>query len=147
MILLIAVPLGLFIIAKTLFEINNGNASRKWSTTQGVVTHSGEFTTHRVSDGIMRKSTSSFFQYEYTVNGEKQIGTRIFFGDFFLSMIGINAGKKYAAGYEIGQTVTVYYKPSKPADSVLLPGVKNLVYAGFAAGMGVIAAGFLLLYI
>ncbi|KAA0258296.1 MAG: DUF3592 domain-containing protein [Chloroflexi bacterium] len=135
MILLIAVPLGLFIIAKTLFEINNGNASRKWSTTQGVVTHSGEFTTHRVSDGIMRKSTSSFFQYEYTVNGEKQIGTRIFFGDTFISLFSFLAAKGAIEKYKEGQTVTVYYNPSNPQNSVLEPGAKWQAFAALVLGV------------
>lgn len=148
MILYLAIPFGLWIIIKTMLEIKKGKAAQQWKTTQGLVTHAGIMGLRSTTKGISSTSQYSYFQYEYTVDGEKILGARIFFGDFLLTMLQIRKPKMQAVlEYTPEQTVTVYYNPDKPAESVLRTGVHKAVYWGYAVGVGIIVAAFIYAFV
>jgi hypothetical protein len=148
MILFLSIALGLFIIIKTFIEIKKGKASQQWNTTEGIVTHAGIMQWRSWYKGSTSTSEIPYFQYIYTLNGEKNFAARIFFGDFFLSMLWVSSPLKQAVQtYTPEQAVTVYYNPDKPAESVLQPGVRQVLYWGYAIGIGVIIAGFIYAFI
>lgn len=148
MILFFANVLGFFILIKTFLEIKKGKASEQWSTTQGVVTHAGIMNWRSSYKWMTTNREIEYFQYHYTVNNEKVFEARIFFGDFFLSMMGVSKPIKQAVlTYTPDQPVTVYYNPDKPTEAVLQPGVRQELYWGYAIGIGVIIAGFVYAFI
>jgi hypothetical protein len=148
MILFLTIPLGIFIIIKTYIEIKKGKASQQWNTTEGIVTHAGIMGLKSSNQGASSTSQHAYFQYEYNVGGEKILGARIFYGDFLLTMLQIRKPAMQAVlEYTPGQTVTVHYLPSKPAESVLQTGARQVVYWGYAIGIGIIIAGFVYAFI
>ncbi len=148
MILYLTIPLGLFILIKTFLEIKKGKASQQWKPIEGIVTHAGIMGLKSSSKGTSSTSQHAYFQYEYNIDGEKILGARIFFGDFLLTMLQIRKPAMQAVlEYTPEQTVTVYYNPSKPAESVLQPGVRQVVYWGYAVGVGILVAGFIYAFI
>ena len=148
MILLFTTTLGLWIIFKTILDTRKGKASQHWQTTQGKVTHAGVMNWRSWYRGFSSSSEISYFQYEYTVEGQKIFGARIFFGDFLLSGLGISKDlKQIIQTYAPEQPVTVYYNPAKPAESVLQPGIRSVVRWGYFIGIGIIIAGFIYAFI
>lgn len=133
--------LGMIVIVVALFDLYRAFASRSWSATQGVITLSDARIVSAVAETrkpLATKNQVSFY-YDYTVNGENHLGSRILFGDTFTSMISFLAAKNMVEKYKEGQQVTIYYNPSKPQDSVLEPGAKWQAYASLVFGIVLMA--------
>jgi hypothetical protein len=110
---------GLFIIIKYFRDRAKLQASENWSKTTGTVTKSSvRETRSNDSDGFSESSYYPEVKYSYQVIGQVYEGNRIAFGaesghkrkDGALSVL-----EKYAEG----KSVTVYYDPNRPEDSVL----------------------------
>ncbi len=133
--------LGMVVIVVTLFDLYRAFACRSWSTTQGVITLSDAriVSAYAQTRKLFSTKNQVSFYYDYTVNGEKYLGSRIFFGDTFLSLFSFLAAKGAVEKYKEGQEVTVYYHPSKPQDSALEPGAKWQAFAALALGIALMA--------
>lgn len=128
---------GFVVIVVTLFDLYRAFACGSWSTTQGVITlASAEIVSaYAQTRKLFSTKNQTSFYYDYTVNGEKHLGTRIFFGDTFISLFSFLAAKGAIEKYKEGQTVTVYYNPSNPQNSVLEPGAKWQAFAALVLGV------------
>lgn len=99
-------------------------------TVPGTVIHS-DITESRGSKGSLRRRAD--IRYSYVVNGEELTGTRL-----RLSSIAFGDGSRQAqaavAAFPVGKTVTVYYDPVAPANSLLQPGLlpEHLIASLFA---------------
>jgi hypothetical protein len=129
--------LGVVVVLTTLFDLYRALACRSWSTTQGVITMASAeiISAYQQTRKLHSTKNQTLFYYDYTVNGEKYLGARIFFGDTFLSLFSFAAAKSAITKYKEGQTVTVYYNPNNPANSVLEPGVKWQALAALVLGV------------
>lgn len=128
--------LGVVVVAATLFDLYRALASRSWSATQGVVKlASAEIVSayQQTRKPFSTKNQTAFY-YEYAVNGETYLGSRIFFGDAFLSLFSFLAAKGAIEKYKEGRETTVYYNPSNPKDSTLETGVKWQAVAALVLG-------------
>lgn len=128
---------GIVVIVVTLFDLYRAFACRSWSATQGVITlASAEIVSaYAQTRKLFSTKNQIDFYYDYTVNGEKHLGSRIFFGDTFISLFSFLAAKGAIEKYKEGQAVTVYYNPSNPQNSVLEPGAKWQAFAALALGV------------
>lgn len=129
--------LGMVVIVITLFDLYRAFACRLWNTTQGVITKASAeiVSAYAQTRKLFSTKNQTSFYYDYTVNGEKLLGSRIFFGDTFLSLFSFIAAKGAIERYKEGQQVTVYYSPSNPQNSVLEPGVKWQAFAALVLGV------------
>ncbi len=133
--------IGAIVILVTLFDFYRALACRSWSSTQGTITaaNASIVSNYQQTRKLFSTKNSVNFYYQYAVNGENYLGSRIFFGDTFLSLFSFVAAKGSVEKYKENQTVTVYYNPAKPQDSVLEPGIKWQAVAAFLLG-GVLIA-------
>ena len=116
---------GFSIIGYGLYCVHYGHASLAWPTCTGTVTDSE---VHRSRRSGGRSGGVDTFRpkitYSYTVAGQQYTGNRYAIGDPASS--GIREAQKIVGEHPVGSEVTVYYSPSRPGTSVLVPGVQPL---------------------
>ncbi len=97
-----------------------------WPRTEGVITESA---IHVMTGPSSRRKHRSHIAYTYEVHGETFRSTQVAYDT--------DGGPEERAKYQIGQTVTVYYKPSQPGEAVLEPGRRGhgfmLCFLGLAS--------------
>lgn len=92
---------------------------------QIILTDTGDYLT---SDGwatttgtrIRDNNKTAFIEFEYTVDGERYVGTRTRFYQAVL-FSGDSEVTKFAEQYPIGSEFTIYYDPADPQRSVINP--------------------------
>jgi hypothetical protein len=108
----------------------------------------------RVKNSVMEETVSvwpaAIVIYVYEVNGKQYRGTRVRFGG--TGAMHPAAAQQVLAMYPIGATVSVYYDPERPGQSVLIPGGatpdKRLLWgAGMSAGAVMIGATMMALFV
>lgn len=149
LILLIAFPMGFvsFILATRAWrEQSRASATSRWPTTTGQVLISevqGTFVQVRRGSAAANSYQSvaryaPHIVYQYMVGNAFHQGERLHLGSVMLSSEASDAEQE-ARRYPIGQTVTVYYNPSDPADSTLDPHVGWGTWIGWLLALGLIA--------
>jgi hypothetical protein len=116
------VSLGLLLFSLTMlrYALNNNSkakASNNWATTNGKLTKLQLWGKRRV-DGEMVDSENVSIKYQYEVNGKTFTGNRTaFYTLHYPETVG------FAERYPQGSTVSVFYNPTNPAESVIVPGL------------------------
>lgn len=97
---------GIYLIWRLVLQ----SASKHWSTTTGVILESnleedsdGWYPNVRYEYAVQRKRYANDQLYFYAVNGSTNK----------------RDAKKHLTPYPVGKTVTIYYNPTKPEESVL----------------------------
>ena len=108
-----------------------GAASRSWPSASGRILSSQAW--WNPADRVR-------VRYEYHVSGATYQGRRIRFG--YIDHTYRSVAREFVDAHPEGAEVTIYHDPSKPASSVLTPGVemKDLLFAA-VAGVAVLAFG------
>lgn len=124
---------GPMIISYSRRTIRTAKAAQNWPTVEGEIKQSSveEFGTHPVS-------YTCNISYDYEIDGAKHEANRVsFFGIFTLE-----EATSFTQQFPAGSRHPVYYNPSNPTFSVLVPGVygKNRSH-GAAIGVLVSIAG------
>jgi len=114
--------------------------STSWPTTPGVVSATG--LKLYLEKSHIAPSFSPVVCYTYTANGIQRVGTRIDFSDTVLAFPQDQAMVWLGDHYPVGKTLTVYYNPSNPDTSVLVPGAKDLVFIALWASVVLAACCF-----
>jgi len=96
-------------------------ASSSWEATTAMVTQSE---LRRYRSYSRRRSSGSYrreveIEYTYQVNGKSYTGSRVSFGQSFISNSLDLFKSETVKKYPKGERVTVYFNPSAPSDSVL----------------------------
>jgi len=123
--------LGLVLIYNSTKLLYESMASLSWPTCEGIVTHSE---IEPLGRGV--KSGRSFMgaiRYDYTIEGEKYTGDRYRIG--YLGVPDRGWARKIVDAHPVGTVVKVYYSPSSPAASVLVPGANWNVYVTLVVGI------------
>ncbi len=93
--------------------------SLEWPSTEGLITHSNLETRQR-KVGTSRKTQHTVeIDYEYVVDGDLYRNDTAQFNQNDLSTI---EKQRLIARYPVGRQVEVFYNPSDPDESVLVPG-------------------------
>lgn len=100
--------------------------TKKWNSVKGKVLSSNIDSIKYVGEDADQLYKARV-EYQYSVNGESYSSRKIFYGDYLRSNIPWRA-KKIIKKYAKDETVTVYYNPEKPKESVLEIGVNFVVY-------------------
>lgn len=113
--LLILGGLGYFLYRRNQQSMAYRQSTQAWQSTTGTV----------VMSSTQRKRTGRSYSdypvvvYLYQVNGRQYQSQRIKAGEQFLNVRLSGQAEATVQKYQIGSTVTVYYNPSNPAESVL----------------------------
>lgn len=102
--------------------------SKNWPQADGIITASG--VTSHIQDGI---SYHGRVVYSYNVDGVELTGQKVAFGGYDSSES--SHAKEIVSRYPAGKNVTVYYRPGKPDDCILEPGIHAQAFIMAAIGM------------
>jgi len=122
---------GLVLTYNYTILLYESKASLSWSTCEGIITH--HQIERRMTGGRGKSYVSDIFRYDYTIEGEKYTGDRYRIG--YLGDPHTGQGRKLVDAHPVGTVVKVYYSPSSPAASVLVPGADSRVYILFVVGV------------
>jgi hypothetical protein len=100
---------GIYMLRKAMYDIREVISSRNWPAKPGVVVKHHD----DISTGNAR--THRAF-YSYTVGGHSYDGNVYFIGSRMTSKSDLD---EFFDRYAIGNPVTVFYNPDKPAESLL----------------------------
>jgi len=120
--LVLCLTIGIGLIYLGIKDIVHTKASLNWPNTNGEVVSSS--IKKSVSSGSSSRSATSLtfhadIEYEYIVENQNYKNHRISYGDYGSSDESL--AKELKNRYPVGKTVTVYYKPDDPSESVLEP--------------------------
>jgi hypothetical protein len=107
--------LGYFLYKRNQQSMAYRQSTQTWQSTTGTV----------LMSSVQRKHTGRSYShypvvvYLYQVNGQQYQSQRIKAGEQFLNVRLSGQAEATVQKYQIGSTVTVYYNPSNPAESVL----------------------------
>ena len=112
--------LGLYLGGQLAIDLATASSSSSWPTVSGLI---------QIADVryIQRGSgpDSSYWhvdiQYDYEAGGNRRHGTHITAGD----AQSYSTLATYPSRFKAGDTITVYYNPRDPGQSLLLPGVNT----------------------
>jgi hypothetical protein len=113
--LLILGGLGYFLYKRNQQSMAYRQSTQTWQSTTGTV----------LMSSVQRKHTGRSYShypvvvYLYQVNGQQYQSQRIKAGEQFLNVRLSGQAEATVQKYQIGSTVTVYYNPLNPAESVL----------------------------
>ena len=129
--------LGLVLLLIGIRQRSKAKAAAEWPTTTGtIISASLQENSSLDSDNNTQITYEPLVQYQYSLIGQRYVGTRLSFGH--MSYDYRTAAKKIAA-YVPGAQVTVHYDPTDPSQSVLEPKA--------AGGMVIIILGTLFMVI
>ncbi len=115
---IILLGIGIFLLAVPLQDFRIARRIRSWPAVQGVI-RSSEIVQVPISanrKGNCRYTSLAVVKYNYSVEGQDFIGSRISFGNDSRRIRNANA---ITAAYPVGKKVFVYYDPEIPIHSVL----------------------------
>jgi hypothetical protein len=119
---------ALSMLAYSTFALIKDLQARRWPTAEGLLTHIKGLSVGR---GLAKTDIA----YDYEVRGQKYTGNRYSFGYLAGGVIG---GSEVSAKIkrELPQkpSVRVYYNPSNPRESVLVPGTTWIHLINFLVG-------------
>ena len=113
--------IGVIVLLWGITSSQSAFKSVNWPSVSGMVTDA-HMSSSSDNDGT---TYSAKISYSYQVNGQVYGGSRVSFGDVSTSNSG--DAQKVLARYPTGATVSVYYNPAAPSQTVLEP--------GFSAGL------------
>jgi hypothetical protein len=113
--LLILGGLGYFLYKRNQQSMAYRQSAQAWQSTTGTIMMSSVQSSY--SGGS--HSTYPVVVYQYEVHGQRYQSQRIKAGEQFLNVRISGQAEAAVQKYPIGSTVTVYYNPSNPAESVL----------------------------
>lgn len=113
--LLILGGLGYFLYKRNQQSMAYRQSTQAWQNTTGTIMMSSVQSSY--SSGS--HSTYPVVVYQYEVRGQRYQSQRIKAGEQFLNVRISGQAEGTVQKYPIGSTVTVYYNPSNPAESVL----------------------------
>ena len=122
--------------------LDQAKATEQWPQTSGEVLES-ELVESRGDDGFLYRA---HVVYRYALDGAEFESDRIWSGlDYSTS--DRSEMQEIVRTHPVGKTVTVYYSPDDPAESVLMPGANLSSYVLFSVGLVFLAVGGFLLLI
>lgn len=143
------VGVGIFVTFMLLFKAFKAANSRNWPTTAGelestdlrVVIFRGGIKENAGPDSA--KALITDFRYRYEIKGRSYMGSRVTFSDF------VNKTeyslKKLQHLYEGKSEIRVHYNPSRPSESVLIPGASIYNLTPLITSLGFLGVGLYLL--
>jgi hypothetical protein len=139
----IILVLGLLATTISIFNFTSAANSTDWSYTTGRVIESKLL---RASKQGGSRGRMASVKYVYTVNGNNYQNDRI----SYLHSLGYNTvpNREFVNNHPVGTQIKVYYDPSEPSHSTLIPGRSSRSdgYGVFVTGIIMVLASSVLLY-
>jgi hypothetical protein len=128
---------GIYLVWKGLLYIRLGQESNSWPTIKGRIVKSylhSHTSTATSQNGTTSSSTSysPLIHYVYGLHGVQYRSRSMVLGDETLSFSRQEEAEFYLDNYPMNKEVDIFYNPSQPSMSVIIPGrigygVKNLI--------------------
>lgn len=133
---------GGYMLVRNTLMLGEGWQSRSWPSAMGRMMESAAVSKPIVSSG--RRGTVGThvvkLRYEFAVDGRTYFGTRQGLDDVGVIKIQESAERE-AAAMPVGSAIRVFYDPSNPAKSLLIPGVGVASVIGSVIGLVLISGG------
>ena len=139
---LIILIIGFAILCITVFAISNSVSAKEWSIIMGKVIKSDIYKSQ--FGGESNAGYRPDIAFEYTVNGEKYISDRLYYGVKIMSSFNWIRSRKLIEKYPVNKEVKVYFNPNKPSESVVEPGIHFDLGVIFILAILFVIVGFLL---
>lgn len=136
----IGVVVGL-LVGKPILD--NARATEQWPQTEGEILESELRETSSDNGSTLY---SAHVVYHYALDGGEFESNRVWYGDSY-STSDRSEMFEIVKRFPVGETVTVYYSPDKPSESVLIPGAYVLSHVLYVIGLAFLGVGCLLLLI
>lgn len=107
----------LYILGYAIANYRKANASEFWETTTGKLVELQLWGKRRV-DGAMLDCENLSVKYQYEVNGKSFVGNRA-----VLYTLHYPETVDFAKRHPQGSTISIFYNPKNPEESVILPGL------------------------
>lgn len=121
--------------------LDQAKATEQWPQTEGEILESEL----QESSGDQGTMYSAHVVYRYALDGGEFESNRIWYGGVY-STSDRSEMFEIVKQYPVGKTVTVYYSPDSPSESVLIPGAYVLSHVLYVIGLVFLGiGGFLLL--
>jgi hypothetical protein len=135
---------GLAMAGYGSYRLYRGTDSKKWSTTSGTI-QAASMAEYTVAESEYSRCTYYYpeVRYSYVVGDQACSGNRVAMDVKSIWHADRQKAEQLMAQYAAGRAVTVHFKPEKPEDSVLVPGLSSYRmshYAAIAVG-GLLVAG------
>ncbi len=128
-------------------QLQHERRSLAWPTTSGVITASEILENKQYRNSNTRSDVVIYFEpsirYRYTVSGRSYLSNQVSFGGF--NSTDPKEATAIVNRYEKGRSVTVYYNPTRPEESVLETGTTPLTYIPLGLGIIFLGIGILML--
>ena len=131
--------IGFVLFLLSALAIANSLFAKDWIMTIGKITHSEVYISK--SDGDFTATYRPNIIFEYSVFGEKFICDRLYFGVKIMSSGNLVNSRKLVEKYPVNKEVAVFYKPDKPKQSVIEPGIHFVLGRLFLISIFLIAIG------
>ena len=126
--------IGISVLGYGLSMLINGYATSTWPTTEATIIQC-KIEHKRVKSNSNRGMTNVFMpkiEYNYSVDGKGYTGNRIRVVDYSVSH---GQSQVILDSYPVDSTVQVYYSPTEPEKSVLVPGIPHSSYLVCSIGL------------
>ena len=124
-------------------SIRRGKESKEWPTSEGTVISTEVEERHEYNE-----DGESVYYYP-RVHYDYRVGDHVYHG-FKYKLMNVSMSKRKAhefiSNFMPGDTLTVYYDPEKPTESVMQPGAQQYLYVFLAIGIGLIALSLVKLF-
>lgn len=123
---------GFILLIASIWAIIKSISSKKWPTTDGVITASMIHENERTGSSMSSSSTHyrPDIEFTYSVSGKSYKSTKLYFGVKLITIGGYFKSKKLAKKYPVDKQVKVHYNPAKDKEAVLEPGFHNELLMG-----------------
>jgi len=107
---------GVYLLGHAIASYKSAVASQSWPTTDGQLTDLRLWGKRNI-DGEMKDAEKLAVEYRYEINGLKYTGrSAAFYTLVYPKTV------EFAERYSSGRGITIYYNPSDPSESVIVPG-------------------------
>jgi hypothetical protein len=145
--------IGIIVSFISLIRILQSLFAKSWSTTEGKITRSKiyisrSYSSSNTSSGATKQRTTSYrpdIEFEYRVQDQVYKSTRVYYGSKMGSSWKWRRSKKYVDKYPIGQSLTIFYKPSNYKKAVLEPGIHRELIFSILFGLLILYIGYTIL--
>ncbi len=121
---------GIIMISSGIEQIKLANDSSKWSTTQGQINYS-DIKIFQDSEG--NQTYQPIVKFTYKVDKKTLEADRVLFGD--TSSLNFDSAWRIVQKYPKNKTITVFYHPDEPQNSVLEVGLTKKSFIRFTQGL------------
>jgi len=139
---IVFLAIGVLTVGSCVWDGYRGLRSRSWPIADGIILASEIREANSVDGGHLYRYVIT---YQFKVRESDYFGHRLYFGDRLELPVSFVA-RRYRRRHMAGTSVSVFYNPKSPVESVLQPGLNEALIYTFAGGTIFVLFALLMLF-